>query len=142
MGRGEGVPGSLAGRSCAHLFGSLAFSDCILAGFARVPAQGRLSAAMLSSLMQQLEKPRCAESQLNCFCKGRLQEKLRGLLAKNLFSASSGRYNWRQNLATNLRAAALDSYELKIAHFNSICRDFETRCNTVEEPLQEPLAKA
>jgi hypothetical protein len=135
------VPGSLAGRSCAHLFGSLAFSDCILAGFARVPAQGRLSAAMLSS-MQQLEKPRCAESQLNCFYKGRLQEKLRGLLAKNLLSASSGGYNWRQNLATNLQVAALDSYELKIAHVNSTCRDFETRCNTIEEPLQGLLAKA
>lgn len=105
-------------------------------------SQGRLSAAMLSSLMQQLEKPRCAESQLNRFYKGRPQEKLRGPLAKHLLSASSGSYHWRQNLATNLQAAALDSHELIIAHVNSICRDFETRCNTVEEPLQEPLAKA
>jgi hypothetical protein len=69
---------------------SLLFIEATLSSTVR-SLQGRLSAAILSSLMRQLEKPRCAESQLNCFYEGRLQEKLCGLLAKNLLSASSGK---------------------------------------------------
>jgi hypothetical protein len=100
-----------------HLTASISslFIEAILSPTAS-SSQGRLSAAVLSSLMQQLEKPRCAKSQLNCFYKGRPLEQLRGLLAQSLLSVSSGSYNWRQNLATNLQTAVLDSRELIIAH--------------------------
>jgi hypothetical protein len=106
------------------------------------PLKGRTSPAILSSLMQQLEKPRLAESCLSCSYNGVLQEQTDGLLAGNPAAVGGGSHEWRQNLAIALKTAASDSHELIIGHVNSICHDLETRCNTAEEPLQEALAKA
>jgi hypothetical protein len=92
--------------------------------------------------MQQLEKPGLAESHLNCSHSGAVHGNAGRLSAGNAASIGGGRHDWRQKLASDLQAVALDSQELIIRHVNSICRDLKTRCNAVEEQLKEELAKA
>jgi hypothetical protein len=106
------------------------------------PLKGSISPATLSTLVQQLEKPRLAESCLSCSYNGVLHEQIDGLSVGSPATVGGGSHNWKQNLAIALKTAASDSHELIIRHVNSIRRDLETRCYTVEEPLHEALAKA
>jgi hypothetical protein len=96
---------------------------------------------MLSSPMQQLEKPRLTEFHLNCSYNGAVYKRTGKLSAENATSIGSGRRNWRQKIAQDRQTAVLDWHELIIRHINSIDCDLETRCNTVDEPLQGVLAK-
>jgi hypothetical protein len=104
--------------------------------------QGCIPPTMLSPPIQQLENPRLAKFRLNCSYNRAVHGSTGRLSAGNATSIGGGRHIWGQKLANDLQTAALDSQELIIRHVNSICRNLETRCNTVEERLQEALAKA
>ncbi|KAK2805574.1 hypothetical protein FQN50_006089 [Emmonsiellopsis sp. PD_5] len=49
--------------------------------------------------------------------------------------------NWRSKLAQTLTHNAQQSHQLVIEQLNNICKDFEFRCENVEEPLRAVTAR-
>lgn len=101
-----------------------------------------LPATLLPALMQQIRKPGFAEARLRCSYNDVRHKQQGSRMPPTPYTVSKGSYKWRGNLERDLRMVSSHSYDLIVAHVNSICRDFESRCNTVEEPLLEAVANA
>ena len=106
------------------------------------PSHRRIPPATLSALLQQLGEPRVTGSFFSCSYNEAPHERTSSLSARGTINVGCRSHNWRKSFAIEIQKAALDSHELIVGHVDSICRDLEERCNTVEVPLREALRKA
>ena len=96
----------------------------------------------LHKLLWQLTHAKLADSRLRCSHLGEMKDKIhfRDLGAER--SCETSACGWKDALALDLVEATARSHNLVTRHVDSVCRDLETRCATVEEQLQKAQKRA